>query len=103
MDDHFGNGKEWGRKGVRVVSFDSPACRTCRHEQPIMRALARRFKGRVKIVDLDIDENRHLANQLVIASIPTLIIFKNGKEMRRFVGLQAAEVLSKAITEVLNA
>ena len=51
---------------------------------------------------LDVDEHRKAAMGLGITSIPTLIIFKNGREMRRFVGLQPAEVLSTAIEKILR-
>jgi thioredoxin 1 len=88
--------------GVTLVDFESPWCRPCRDQKPIIETLARRFKGEARIIELNIDENRQFAIQLGITSIPTLIIFKNGRELQRFVGLQPAEVLSKAIAEVLN-
>jgi len=49
-----------------------------------------------------VDENKQTARHLGIASIPTLIIFKDGKEVTRFVGLQKAELLSKAIRRTLH-
>jgi thioredoxin 1 len=94
--------EEWVNSGVVLVDFESPWCRPCRDQKPIIETLARRFKGEARIIELNIDENRQFAIQLGITSIPTLIIFKNGRELQRFVGLQPAEVLSKAIAEVLN-
>jgi thioredoxin 1 len=88
--------------GVTLVDFESPWCRPCRDQKPIIETLARRFRGEARIIELNIDDNRQFAIQLGITSIPTLIIFKNGRELQRFVGLQPAEVLSKAIAEVLN-
>jgi len=94
--------EEWVKSGVTLVDFESPWCRPCRDQKPIIETLARRFKGEVRIIELNIDDHRLFAIQLGITSIPTLIIFKNGRELQRFVGLQPAEVLSKAIAKVLN-
>ena len=85
-----------------MVDFESPRCRPCRDQKPIIETLARRFKGEARIIELNIDDNRQFAIQLGITSIPTLIIFKNGRELQRFFGLQRAEVLSRAIAEVLS-
>ncbi len=94
--------EEWVNSGVTLVDFESPWCSPCRDQKPIIETLARRFKGEARIIEVNIDDHRQIAIQLGITSIPTLIIFKNGKELQRFVGLQPAEVLSKAIAEVLN-
>ena len=51
---------------------------------------------------MDLDENRQLAMDFFIQSVPTLILFRNGKEVCRFVGLQSEETLSKAIENVLD-
>jgi len=85
-----------------LVDFESPWCRPCRDQKPIIETLARRFKGEARIIELNIDDNRQFAIHLGITSIPTLIIFKNGRELQRFFGLQRAEVLSRAIAEVLS-
>jgi thioredoxin 1 len=94
--------EEWVKSGVTLVDFESPWCRPCRDQKPIIETLARRFKGEARIIELNIDDHRLFAIQLGITSIPTLIIFKNGRELQRFFGLQPAEVLSKAIAEVLG-
>jgi thioredoxin 1 len=50
---------------------------------------------------MNIDENQQTAMKLGIQSIPTLAIFKNGKEIQRFIGLQSQDTLSAAIEKVL--
>jgi len=102
QEQSFQELEEWVNSGVTLVDFESPWCRPCRDQKPIIETLARRFKGEARIIELNIDDNRQFAIQLGITSIPTLIIFKNGRELERFVGLQPAEVLSKAIAEILN-
>jgi thioredoxin 1 len=93
---------QWITTGVAVVGFESPSCHPCREQIPIMKAVAERFKGAARVIDLNIEDNRELADRLVITSIPTLIIFKNGRELQRFVGLQRTEVLTRAIADVLG-
>ena len=92
----------WVKTGVPLEDFEAPWCSPCRDQKPIIATLARRFKGEARIIELNIDDHRQFAIQLGITSIPTLIIFKNGRELQRFVGLQPAEVLSKAIVDVLG-
>ena len=64
--------------------------------------IAARFEGRVFIAGMNIEKNRDVALTLRIRSIPTLIIFKYGKEMQRFVGLHSEFSLSEALTKILK-
>ncbi len=88
--------------GVALVDFNAPWCAPCRVQHPIIEELSKAFKGRAAIIEINVDENKQTARHLGIASIPTLIIFKDGKEVTRFVGLQKAELLSKAIRRTLH-
>jgi thioredoxin len=89
------------RSGVSLVDFNAAWCGPCRTQKPIIDELAAQFKEKAMIIELNVDENQHLAMHLNIMSIPTLIIYKDGEEVRRFVGLQRAEVLSEAIEKAL--
>ncbi|MBW2593256.1 MAG: thioredoxin [Deltaproteobacteria bacterium] len=88
--------------GVTLVDFNAPWCAPCRVQHPIIEELSEDFKGQAAIIEINVDENKQTALHLGIASIPTLIIFKDGKEVTRFVGLQRAESLSKAIRRTLR-
>lgn len=59
------------------------------------------YRRRAAIVEINIDENRDLATQYMVQSIPTLILFKNGGEIKRFVGLQDQATLEKNLDQVL--
>ena len=89
------------RKGVTLVDFNAPWCGPCRAQEPILHALDERYDGRANIVKMNIDENRDLAMQMGIQSIPTLVLFKDGREVNRMVGLQKAETLHRAIDQAL--
>ena len=88
-------------KGVALVDFTAPWGAPCRQQEPIIRKLAERFKGKALITEMNVDENPDIAVRLGIRSIPTLVIFKNGREIHRFVGLQTQDTLLSAIHETL--
>ena len=90
------------RHGVVLVDFNAAWCAPCRAQEPIVRQLARKFQDRAMVTSLNIDENRETALELCIHSIPTLVLFKNGKEIQRFIGLQSEKSLSQAIKNVLG-
>ena len=88
--------------GVSLIDFNAPWCAPCRAQEPIIQKLSEQFKGKALVAEMNIDENQDTAMKLGIRSIPTLALFKNGKEIRRFVGLQSQQTLSAAIESVLE-
>jgi thioredoxin 1 len=106
MDDtahqHFIELEKALKSGVTLMGFESPSCDPCRDQKPIIEILAKQFQGKARVVDLNIDNHRQFAVRLGITSIPTLVIFKDGRELQRFVGLQSAEVLSRAVESALR-
>ena len=88
--------------GVTMVEFSAPWCSPCRMQKPAIEALAQQHIGKVMFAEINVDENRQTAMKLGIMSIPTIIIFKDGKEIQRFVGLQPANALSVAIENALH-
>ena len=90
------------RHGVALVDFSAPWCVPCCAQEPIIRQLAIKFEHQAMITSLNIDENRETALKLRIHSIPTLVLFKNGKEIQRFIGLQSEKLLSQTIKNVLG-
>ena len=89
--------------GLTVVHFGAPWCAPCSLQDPIMRELSRRYRGRVRMAAVDIDRNPDAAVQLGIECIPTVVIFRDGIEVKRFLGLQSADVLSAAIRSIQGA
>jgi len=94
--------KERIRQGVSLVDFNAPWCAPCRAQKPVIDHLAEKYAGRVAVMELDVDENRDEAMGLGIASIPTLILYKDSREVERFVGLQNADTLSLSIEKALQ-
>jgi thioredoxin 1 len=88
--------------GVVLVDFTAPWCGPCRFQEPIIKGIAEQFEDKAIVREVNVDENREIAIRLGIQSIPTLILFKDGEEIKRFIGLQTHEVLSRAIERVLD-
>ena len=80
-----------------LVDFWASWCAPCRTMSPIVDAVADEYVGRVKVVKLNIDENQNTAAKYAVMSIPTLAIFKEGKEIERLVGFISQRNLSEKL------
>jgi thioredoxin 1 len=80
-----------------LVDFWASWCAPCRTLSPIIDAVAAEYIGRVKVVKLNIDENQSTAAKHAIMSIPTLVLFKEGKEIERLVGFISQRNLSEKL------
>ena len=81
-----------------VVDFWAEWCGPCRMIAPALEEIAAEMKGKIKVVKLNIDENPAVASKLGIRSIPTLILFKDGKAAAQKVGAAPKGELSRWIT-----
>jgi len=72
-----------------VVDFWAPWCSPCRMLGPTIEKLAGEFQGKVKIGKLNTDENQETPGNLRISAIPTVLVFQNGKEVDRLVGVNS--------------
>ena len=93
--------KQTIRKGITLADLDTPWCAPCRLQRSIIELLAEEYKGKAQVTSFNLDHHSRLAIRLDITSVPTLIIFKNGQEIQRFIGLQSFETLSQAIDKAL--
>jgi len=76
-------------------------CNPCRMLAPILEQVARDQLGKLKVVKVNSDENMSLATELGIMSLPTLILFKGGKEATRLVGLMSKPMIMSRLTPYL--
>ena len=84
--------------GTVLVDFNASWCGPCRMIRPILDEIAEE-KTSSKIVSVDIDEQIELAEKYNVSSIPCLVLFKDGKEVTRSIGLQPKEEIEKLLGE----
>lgn len=84
-----------------LVDFWAPWCGPCLKLGPTIEELATDYSGRARVGKVNIDENQAVASEYGVSSIPTVIIFKDGKVVDRFVGITAKSKLSAAIDKSL--
>ncbi|MBU8849282.1 MAG: thioredoxin [Desulfobacterales bacterium] len=87
--------------GVTLIDFNADWCAPCKAQEPIIKKLINTYQNRAAIIEINIDEHRTLATKYMVQSIPTLIIFKDGKEIKRFVGLQSESTIVKSLDDAL--
>jgi thioredoxin 1 len=80
-----------------LVDFWAPWCAPCRMLAPTVEAVAQNFQGSAAVVKLNVDDNPQVSQRYGIKGIPTLILFKNGKEEERVVGATSKEAISRMI------
>lgn len=88
------------KNGVVLVDFWASWCMPCKMMAPVLNETAEALGGKARIAKLDVDAHRASAARHAIRSIPTLILFKNGKEINRFVGVKTKDFLLKEIEKV---
>ena len=85
------------QSGVVLVDFFAQWCGPCKRQVPILEMVAADVAGKAKVVKVDTDALSGLAQRFDISSIPTLIVFKNGQVVNRFIGLQQSDTLKNTL------
>ncbi|MCB1146998.1 MAG: thioredoxin [Leptospiraceae bacterium] len=79
-----------------LVDFYADWCGPCKMLKPILEEVAKDWSGKAKVIKVDTDAQQHLAMKYGIQGIPTLILFKHGKEVHRTSGVLPADRLKAA-------
>ncbi|MDQ4074116.1 MAG: thioredoxin [Thermoproteota archaeon] len=84
------------------VDFWAEWCGPCRMVGPVVEQIAQSYSDKIKVVKLNVDENQDIAMKYGIQSIPSLLIFKNGKEINRTIGAAPKDAYIKFINDSIS-
>lgn len=101
-DSSFENDVLGSAKPV-LVDFWAQWCTPCRMLAPTVEAVAQQFRDTANVVKLNVDDNPSTAQRYGIKGIPTLILFREGKEVERFVGATSKEAITRMIDKYISA
>jgi len=98
------SGKEFNnftKEKVVVIDFYADWCMPCLMMAPVIEDIARKFKGKIKFGKVNIEDNQELAQKFRIVSLPTFMLFKDGKQADQFVGSRSIEDFEEKLKEHL--
>lgn len=85
-----------------LVDFWAEWCQPCKMVEPVVDELSEEYSGKIMFGKINVDENADVPGNFGIMSIPTLMIFKDGKAIKTMVGVQSKDTFKKALDEALN-
>ncbi|MDQ3690776.1 MAG: thioredoxin [Chloroflexota bacterium] len=85
-----------------LVDFWAPWCGPCRLVSPVVESFGDKHAGMMAVAKVNTDENQQLAMRYSIFSIPTLIVFQNGREAARLVGYMPQEVMEERLSQFID-
>lgn len=81
-----------------LIDFTATWCGPCKALKPVIEKVAHKYSGKLKVVQLDIDDSPETPSRFGIRGVPTVIVFKNGNEVARQVGLAPESKLDQLLT-----
>jgi len=91
------NFQQVSKNKTMLVDFWAAWCGPCKMMAPVLNEVAEELSGNLHVAKVNVEQYQSLAQQFKVRSIPTLILFKNGKEVNRFVGVKTKDFLIKQI------
>lgn len=89
------------KKGLMLVDFWASWCAPCKMMAPVLNDLAEDLTGNKAIGKLNVEQNQAIAAKFKVRSIPTMVLFKDGKEINRFVGIKSKAFLQNEINKMI--
>ena len=102
VTDQSFDGVVLANKNLVMVDFSAPWCGPCKAVDPIIDELAQEYSGRVTFAKVNIDENQNVAIRYSVQSLPTILIFKEGKPFSQINGAKPKAELKKRLDAALT-
>ncbi len=96
-DENFEQEVVGPETGVVFVDFWAPWCGPCKMIGPVIEEIAKEYDSKARIAKLNVDENQKTAAKYDIMSIPTMLIFKDGKEVDKLIGAVPKGVITEKL------
>jgi thioredoxin len=103
MVEELTNGKfdEFIKEGIVLIDFFADWCMPCVMMGPIVDEMSEKFKGKIKVAKVNVEDAQEIAQKFNVSSIPTFIIFKDGKVVEQFTGGMSEEDLENKLNGLL--
>lgn len=85
-----------------IVDFWASWCHPCMMIAPVVEELSRDYAGRVKVAKVEVDEAAEISSRFNVMNIPTLIIFRDGKETDRIIGVSSKDEIIRRLEKILK-
>jgi len=89
------------KEGVKLVVFWLPLSQPCLSQSPVLIELSEELKDKLKIINVNAQDIPDLSKQYDVQAIPTLLLFQDGREVNRFIGVQSKDMLLDAVNHLL--
>jgi thioredoxin 1 len=101
VDLNYNNYDNYLRSGVVLVDFWAEWCHPCKMQHKIVEEIAAEHDQMLTVARLNVDDNKVISTKLAVTNIPTLILYKDGVELRRIIGLQSKKAVMNQINNAL--
>lgn len=100
-DLNYLNFKDNIQTGIVLVDYWAYWCIPCLTQEPVLVEIAKAIGNKAMIAKVDINDNKVIAKEQNVKNIPSLILYKNGREIQRFTDIQSKEIIINAINKNL--